>query len=56
MKTKKKCQRKKEQINPPTYETLALAEKAHIEPAFNLSRPSEENVVETREWSIENKL
>ena len=40
----------------PAYITLGLAEEAKKDEEINTTSPSEENVIETREWSKENKL
>lgn len=37
-------------------ETLALAERKYTDKRSKASRPSEENVENMREWSIEKKL
>ena len=47
---------KKRKNSIPTYITLGLAEEDRKDESINTSRPSEENVEETREWSKENKL
>lgn len=38
------------------YDTLALSEKHKIDPKTKASHPSEINVEEARDWSIEEKL
>lgn len=38
------------------YDTLALSEKHRIDPETKTAQPSEINVEEARDWSIEEKL
>lgn len=47
---------KKSKNGIPVYITLGLAEEAKKDEEINTTSPSEENVIETREWSKENKL
>ena len=48
--------KKNRKNSTPTYVTLALAEDAKRDEDINTTSPSEENVIEAREWSKENKL
>lgn len=41
---------------PQPYETYALAENAYRDKSTNAARPSDENVEDMREWSIQIKL
>jgi len=53
MPKKNKAEQRKK---PQPYETYALAEEAYRDRDTNAARPSEENVVRMRDWSIEVKL